>query len=141
MDNFIYEKALALVNRSSTGILGTVEKEGMPQQKAMLKTESKGLKEFWFCSNTSSKRVQQIKDNPRASLYFYDEKNFEGLMLIGIAEISQDDDKRKKFWHEEMRMYYPLGYNDPDFVLAKFTAFKGNYYYGLKNYDFDIDEP
>ncbi len=141
MDNLIYEKALALVDRSFTGILGTVEKEGLPQQKAMIKTEAKGIKEFWFCSNTSSKRVRQIMDNPRASLYFYDEKTFEGLMLTGLAEVSYDDDKRKSFWHEEMKMYYPLGYHDPDFALVKFTALKGNYYHGLKNYDFDIQEP
>jgi general stress protein 26 len=118
--------------------LGTVEKSGMPQQKAMIKTEAKGLKEFWFCSNTSSKRVHQIKDNPNASLYFYDEKTFEGLMLTGIAEVSFDNEKRKGFWSEEMRMYYPQGCYDPDFALVKFTAHKGNYYHGLKNFDFEL---
>ncbi len=140
MNSLIYEKSLALVERSFTGILGTVGENGIPQQKAMIKTEAQGLKEFWFCSNTSSKRVQQIKENPSASLYFYDEKTFEGLMLSGFAEISYDDEKRKSFWHEEMKLYYPLGCYDPDFALVKFTAHKGNYYQGLKNYDFDITE-
>ncbi|NLM09538.1 MAG: pyridoxamine 5'-phosphate oxidase family protein [Clostridiaceae bacterium] len=79
-----------------------------------------------------------IKKNPNASLYFYDEKTFEGLMLTGKAEVSYDNEKRKEFWNDEMLKYYPLGYNDPDFALIKFTASKGNHYQGLKNTDFNI---
>jgi general stress protein 26 len=136
--NEMIEKSTALVNRSFTGILGTVDENGIPQLKAMIKTEAKDLKEFWFCSNTSSRRVAQIQKNPNASLYFYDEKTFEGLMLIGKAEVSYDDGKRREFWSDGMEMYYPLGCTDPDFALIKFTAVKANYYHGLKNSDFDI---
>lgn len=134
----IVEKASALVNRSFTGVLGTVDESGNPQLKAIIKTEANSLKEFWFCTNTSSKRAVQIQKNPNASLYFYDEKTFEGLMLAGKAEISYDNEKRKEFWNDNMKIYYHLGCTDPDFALIKFTAFNGNYYHGLKNTDFDI---
>ena len=132
------EKALALAERSFTGVLGTVNENGIPQLKAMIKTEAIGLKEFWFCSNTSAKRTSQIQKNPNASLYFYDEKTFEGLMLTGTAEVSYDDDKRKGFWQDSMKIYYPLGYSDPDYVLIKFIALNGNFYHKLKNVDFEI---
>ena len=71
----LVEKSLELVNRSFTGVLGTIDKNGLPQAKAMIKTQAIGLKEFWFCSNTSSKRTEQIQNNPNACLYFHDEKN------------------------------------------------------------------
>lgn len=138
MDSKIMEKSIALIERSFTGVLGTVDENGVPQLKAMIKTAANGLKEFWFCSNTSSKRVAQIQKNPNASLYFYDEKTFEGLMLNGKAEVSYDDGKRKEFWNDGMKKYYPLGYTDPDFALIRFVASKANYYHGLKNIDFDI---
>lgn len=138
MSSEVIEKSSTLVGRSFTGVLGTVDESGNPQLKAMIKTAANGLKEFWFCSNTSSKRVVQIEKNPNASLYFYDEKTFEGLMLTGKAEVSYDDIKRKEFWNDGMKKYYPLGYTDPDFALIRFTASKGNYYHGLKNIDFDI---
>lgn len=138
MDSEIIEKSSALVSRSFTGVLGTVDENGIPQLKAMIKTAAGRLKEFWFCSNTSSKRVAQIQKNPNASLYFFDEKTFEGLMLTGKAEVTYDDAKRKEFWNDGMKIYYPLGCTDPDFALIKFTASKGNYYHGLKNMDFDI---
>lgn len=135
----IKEKSRELVSRSFTGILGTVDEKGIPQLKAMIKTVANGLKEIWFCSNTSSKRVKQIQTNPNASLYFYDEKTFEGLLLAGRAEVSYDDTKRREFWNDEMKIYYPLGCTDPDFALIRFTANKGNYYHGLKNTDFIIE--
>jgi general stress protein 26 len=138
MNNEVIEKLSALMERSFTGVLGTADENGIPQLKAMIKTATSGLKEFWFCSNTSSKRVVQIQKNPNASLYFFDEKTFEGLMLTGKAEVSYDDEKRKEFWNDGMKMYYPLGYTDPDFALIKFTASKGNYYHGLVNTDFNI---
>lgn len=138
MNSEIIEKSSALVNRSFTGVLGTVGENGIPQLKAMIKTAAIGLKEFWFCSNTSSKRVAQIRKNPDACLYFYDDKTFEGLMLTGKEEVSYDDAKRKEFWDDKMKIYYPLGCTDPDFALIKFTACKGNYYHRLKNTDFSI---
>jgi general stress protein 26 len=138
MSSEIIEKSSALVERSFIGILGIVDEYGMPQLKAMIKAAATGLKEFWFCSNTSSKKVAQIQKNPKAGLYFYDEKTFEGLMITGEAEISYDDAKRKQFWNDGMKIYYPLGCTDPDYVLIKFTASRGNYYHGLKNKDFDI---
>lgn len=139
MSNEIKEKSSALVNRSFTGVLGTVDSNGIPQLKAMIKTAADGIKEFWFCSNTSSKRVKQIPANPNASLYFYDEKTFEGLMLTGKAEVVYDDVKRKGFWSDGMERYYPLGCTDPDYALIKFTAHTGNYYHGLVNTDFEIE--
>ena len=37
-------------------------------------------------------------------------------------------------------MYYPEGVDDPDYCVLKFTAEKGNYYHGLKNTDFIIED-
>lgn len=138
MNAEILERAAALADRSFTGVLGTVDENGVPQLKAMIKTSALGLKEFWFCSNTSAKRTRQIQDNPKASLYFYDEKTFEGLMLTGLAEVSYDNARRREFWDDGMLKYYPLGCTDPDFALIKFTASAGNYYHRLRNTDFPV---
>ena len=137
----IHEKVLKVINNCKNndipiGFLGNKDEQGNPQIKAMILTENEGLKTFWFCSNTSSKRVSQIQNDGNTCLYFYN--NFEGVMLRGFAEVSYDDDKRKSFWHDNMLVYYPNGYTDPDFALIKFTASSANYYCNLKNEDFEI---
>lgn len=138
------EKALALIERSPIATFVNIGGEGAPQVKAMFKTKNDGLKTFWFCSNTSSKRVQQLKRDGNASLYFYEFNEMatdgvcKGLMLSGKAEITYDDALRKSFWQEGMEMYYPQGPLDPDFAVIVFMAEHGNFYANLINEDFDI---
>lgn len=132
----VQEKALALIDRCQIGSFGNKDEQGNPQIKAMIKTKNEGLKTFWFCSNTSSKRAHQIKNDGNACLYFFE--GFEGAMLRGRAELSYDDEMRKSFWMDSMYRYYPQGPLDPDFVLIKFTADSGNYYKSLHNEDFAI---
>jgi len=110
-------------------MLGNNDSQGNPQIKAMLKTKNETLNVFWFCSNTSSKRASQIKNDGNYCLYFFE--GGEGVMLRGRAELSYDDNIRESFWEDGMERYYPLGYRDPDFVLIKFTATSGNYYKSL----------
>jgi len=131
------EKALEIINRCKIGMLGNIDENGNPQIKAMIKTKNEGLSIFWFCTNTSSKRVAQIKKDGNACVYFYEDHN--GVMLSGTAEVSYDDDIRKSFWEDFMYRYYPLGALDPDFALIKFTAKYGNLYDGLPTKDFEVD--
>ena len=132
----VHDKALALINRCGIGMLGNNDEQGNPQIKAMMKTKNEDLNVFWFCSNTSSKRVSQIKKDGNTCLYFYE--GFEGVMLRGTAEVSYDDEIRKSLWQDNMTVYYPLGPLDPDFALIKFSAKSENYYNNLRNEDFDI---
>jgi len=130
------EKALHMIDSCEIAMFGNKDEQGNPQIKAMIKAANDGLNVFWFCSNTSSRRVSQMKKDSNACLYFYD--NFEGVMLSGHAEVSYDDDVRKSFWEDDMLIYYPKGYTDPDFALIKFTAKTGNYYKDLQNENFDV---
>lgn len=131
-------KGLELINRSTFAMLGSNGNEGYPNIKAMFKMENEGLNEIWFSTNTSSKRVAQLHENPKACVYFADFEKFEGLMLIGKIEVLQDEESRKRLWREGNEMYYPLGVNDPDYSVLQFTAEKGNYYRGLENVTFEL---
>lgn len=132
-------QGLRLVEKSKIAMLGTNGEGGFPNIKAMLKLQHEGLSEFWFSTNTSSKRVQQLKQDNRACIYFVDEKNFEGLMLVGIVEILQDIESKRMLWFKGCEIYYPLGVEDPDYSVLHFKAEQGNYYHGLNNITFDLD--
>ena len=56
----IKKLALELVDACAIGELCDVDEDGKPQIKAMFKTKNEGIKTFWFCTNTSSKRVQEL---------------------------------------------------------------------------------
>ena len=132
-------QGLELVNTSKICLVGTNSEEGFPNIKAMLNLRHDGLKHVWFSTNTSSKRVQQLKKDKRACVYYVDEKNFRGLMLVGNMEILQDIESKKMLWSEGAEVYYPLGVEDPDYSVLRFTAQWGNYYHGLQNFSFNIE--
>ena len=131
-------QGLKLMNASKICLLGTNSEDGFPNIKAMLNLKHDGLKHIWFSTNTSSKRVQQLRKDNRACVYYVDEKNFRGLMLIGTVDILQDIESRKMLWSEGAEVYYPLGVEDPDYSVLSFTAQRGNYYQNLNNITFDI---
>ena len=131
-------QGLELIEKSVICMLGTNGDGGFPNIKAMLNLKHEGLKKIWFSTNTSSKRVQQLKKDNRACVYFVDEADFKGLMLIGTIVVLQDMESKKMLWSEGAEVYYPLGVEDPDYSVLCFTSQRGNYYHQLENISFEI---
>lgn len=136
---YAIEKGIELIKNSKIALVGSIDNVGFPNIKAMMNLESEGLRKIWFSTNTSSQRVTYLKNNPKACVYYLDSEKFMGLMLVGTIEVSQDDELRKKLWADGCEVYYPLGINDPDYSVFSFTAERGNFYQGLKNIDFEIE--
>ncbi len=132
------EQGLALVNRSTIAMLGTTDAEGYPNIRALIKVENEDLKRIWFSTNTSSRKIPQLKNNPKACVYFVDFDKWMGLTLVGRVEILQDSESRQRLWHEGDEKYYPLGVNDPDFSVLRFTAQWGKYYHALTHTTFEL---
>lgn len=129
-----------LVEKSTQAFIAYVDGEGYPITKAMLKPRDRnGIKEFWFTTNTSSNKVKFFRENPKASIYFVDKRFFRGVSLIGIVEVLEDGESKRHIWQEGDTMYYPLGVDDPDYCVLKFTAIKGRYYSNFHSEDFIIE--
>ena len=124
---------MELVNESESIIMGSVDEQGYPTAKAMMKIVHEGLQTFYFSTYTSAIRTQQYRKNPKACLYlFRGAGKVSGLMLTGNMAVLTDEDTRKKFWQEDWKVYYPLGVTDPDYCILKFATKSGNYSCGDK---------
>ncbi len=131
-----------LIDKQGVAFISSVDAEGFPNLKAMLPPrEREGIKQFYFTTNTSSMRVGQYRENPKASIYFCDRRFFRGVMLLGTMEVLEDADSKEMIWRQGDTMYYPLGVTDPDYCVLKFTATKGRYYSSFHSEDFDIEQP
>ena len=128
-----------LIDKQKTAFIASVDGDGFPNMKAMLSPRKRnGLSEFWFTTNTSSMRVAQYRDNPKASIYFYDRRFFRGVQLCGTMVVLEDPEIKEEIWEPGDNMYYPKGVTDPDYCVLKFTAHNGRYYSNFKSEDFDI---
>jgi Uncharacterized stress protein (general stress protein 26) len=129
-----------IIDKSSISMIGSIDGEGFPNMKAMLPPRKRnGIKEIYFTTNTSSMRVKQYLENPKASIYFFDKRFFRGVMLKGTMEVLTDSKSKTEIWQEGDEIYYSKGVTDPDYCVLKFTAQNGRYYSNFKSEDFLID--
>ena len=128
-----------LIDKQKNAFIASVDGDGFPNMKAMLSPRKRnGIQEFWFSTNTSSMRVAQYRENPKASVYFYDKRFFRGVMLKGTMEVLEDTAAKEEIWESGDTMYYPKGVTDPDYCVLKFTAHSGRYYSNFKSEYFEV---
>jgi len=136
------EKIKRFISKRKVAFITSVDKEGFPNIKCMLRPRKiEGLKTFYFSTNTSSMRVAQYRENPKASLYFYRKGliKYQGVMLKGTMEVLENDEIKKELWQVGDKMFYPKGVTDPDYCILKFTATSGRYYCDLETESFEIE--
>ena len=120
--------------------ISSVDGEGFPCTKAMLSPRVReGIKVFYFTTNTFSLRVAHYQANPKACIYFCDDKGFQGMMLRGTMEILTDEKTKKMIWRDGDTEYYPGGVTDPNYCVLKFTATDGRFYSDFYPRSFVID--
>lgn len=126
-----------IIDKQSICYISSVDEEGFPNTKAMLKPRKRdGIKHIYFSTNTSSMRVTQFRENPKACVYFCDKRFFRGVMLTGVIEVLEDSAHKEMLWEDGDTIYYPLGVTDLDYCVLKFTSIKGRYYSNFKSEDF-----
>ncbi len=61
----------------------------------------------WFGTNAKSRKVSQIKKNPKVTLYYLD-KDASGYVVIhGKAQLVNDEKEKEKRWKAEWEAFYP----------------------------------
>lgn len=129
-----------LIDHQTVAFIASVDSDGYPNMKAMLAPRKReGIKVFYFTTNTSSQRVSQYRQNPKASIYFYSKRfGYQGVMLKGTMEVLEDAESKQMIWQTGDTIYYPEGVTDPDYCVLKFTATAGRYYTNFSSESFQI---
>ncbi|MBO4386276.1 MAG: pyridoxamine 5'-phosphate oxidase family protein [Treponema sp.] len=135
------KKLERFVARQKVAFICSVDGEGFPNVKAMLRPRKvDSFKDFYFSTNTSSMRVKQYLENPKASIYFYHKGliRYEGVMLKGTMEVLTDQKSKDMIWRRGDSLFYKGGVTDPDYCVLKFSASSGRYYCDLKTESFSL---
>ena len=106
------------IDKQKVSFICSVDDAGFPNIKAMLRPRKRnGLKEFYFSTNTSSMRVKQFQNNPKASIYFYHKGliKYVGIMLVGNMEVLTDQETKNSIWKKGDTIFYKEGVTDPDY--------------------------
>lgn len=142
MDDTIKSQIHQLRQEAQVAYVASVNEEGFPQIKGMLVVEHDSIKTHYFSTNTSSRRVKQFLNNPKASVYYVDDTKdkYKGALFTGTMEVCTDHETKAMLWREGFELYYPKGIDDEDYCVYKFTAETVNYYHGLSNTTLSVDD-
>lgn len=131
------------IAKQPVAFIASVDEDGFPNLKAMLPPRKIEGPDFYFTTNTSSRRVAQYRSNDKASIYFYHKGRlrYEGVMLVGTMQVLEDPAIKEEIWRPGDTMFYSKGITDPDYCVLKFTAQRGRHYCNFKHQDFDLSRP
>lgn len=88
-------------------------------------------------TNTSSRKVSQMREDDRVCLYYSDNEGYEGCMVRGRVREVTDPAIIAAVWTDDWNMYYHGGRDGGDFTLMAFVPVLVRYYHGLKVTAFD----
>jgi general stress protein 26 len=126
--------AREIISQTTYCGLVTVDSNGQPQVRTMNPFPVKDDLVIWFATSRSSRKVGELKANPKVAVYFADHSTAKGYVNIsGKAEVIDD----KELLQKMKREYWEGIPNWQDiFVLIKIVPEKMeviNYKHGLNN--------
>jgi Uncharacterized stress protein (general stress protein 26) len=131
------EDVTSIIEKSNGVVLTTINEKGFPESRALFNLAYK--KQFpklagralelegdritlYLSTNTSSRKVSQVRENQKTSLYFCLPDKITGAGLCGYMTEITDPAFKESFWQRGWEIYYHEGPADPDFALLKFVS-------------------
>ena len=109
--------AKEIMQSAKTCALVTIDDKGRPRVRTMDPFTPEDSLIIWFGTNSSSRKVKQIQENPNVTLYYEDVDKKGYVMIHGIASIVNDVAEKEKHWKPKWKDFYPNYPND--YLLIK----------------------
>ena len=140
MNTNLMQKAEELLSRCSVCTVASVSEEGYPRICVLMPLQTKGIKEFWFSTDTSSTKVKHFINKDKAGVTFY--HGGDSVTIIGNMEIVLDKSLKDRLydkWSNFLdRHFVNGGKNDPNYCLVHFIAKETTIYIGGEFQTFEI---
>ena len=94
----------------------------------------------YLSTNTSSKKVEQLRLDPHAALHYGVPRSFLSVMLWGKVELTQDEKIRRALWQEGWEMYFPQGPLDPDYTALVLRPSRLRGWLGKQAFDTHMEQ-
>jgi general stress protein 26 len=118
-NNKLISAAREIMTAAGICALITIDEEGNPRVRAMDPFVPESDFTVWFGTNAKSRKVNQIKNNPRATLYYLDSDASGYVTIHGTAQIVDEPKEKEKRWKDEWKTFYPN--NREGYLLIKVT--------------------
>lgn len=101
------DAAREIIRNARTCALITLDKEGGPRARTMDPFSPDADFNVWFGTNSKSRKVDQIKNDSRVTIYYFDHKTEGYVLIYGTAELIKDSAEKENHWKKEWEDFYP----------------------------------
>jgi len=99
--------------------LVTIGRDGHPQARIVDPLAPELDMTVWIATNPVTRKVEEIRANPRVTLIYFDPSGPAYVTLLATAELVTDFAERARHWKEEWAAFYKNGHRGDDFVLIR----------------------
>lgn len=113
------EKILQFAGTYAYSNLITIDASGFPKGRMMENIPVAKDMVFWFATGAQSKKVQEIKNNSKVSVFMYRPSDHSSISVQGNAQIVTNNATRNDKWKKKWTAYWKQGPIDPAYTLIK----------------------
>lgn len=99
----------------------TVDDSGQPRARLMDAFDPDEKMTVWFGTNPATRKVGQIRKNPRVTVAYYDAAGPNTVTLAGKARVVDDVARKRKHWRTGWETFFPGGPEGKNYTLVEFT--------------------
>jgi general stress protein 26 len=97
----------------------TVDDNGQPQARIVDPLAPDASFIIWIATNPLTRKVDQIRRNPRVTLSCFDSASASYVTVLGRAELVADAAEKQRHWKPDWSAIYPNGARGHDVVLIR----------------------
>ena len=111
----VLKAAREIIKNDPNAALITVDAQGRPRARTVATLPPQQDMTIWIATRPGTRKVRQIRANPRVTLYFSEDEKSSYLSIMGRASLHDDLATKERHKHPEAAMKefwpdYPSGY-------------------------------
>lgn len=122
------KKVVDLIEDVGFCMLATHAPDGGMHARPMVARQGDADGELWFFTGADSRKVGEIRREPKILLTYAEPKDQDYVALNGTAEVVRDTAKVRELWREPLRTWFPKGPDDPEIALLRVTLQNAEYW-------------
>jgi len=111
-----------IMDKSVFCALITIGEDGQPQARAVQPFAPDAGMVVWIGTNPGTRKIAQIKKDPRVTLYYYADMAY--VTLLGKAELVNDPAEKQKHWNDAWAGMYKDQFRGDDYALIRVTPIR-----------------
>jgi general stress protein 26 len=117
----IVAAARDIIQKARYCSLITIAADGNAQARIVDPLEPDADFTMWIATNPLTRKVGEIKRNPRATVLCFDAVTSGYVTIVGRAGLITDATEKQKHWKPDWASIYPKGPSHGDFMLIRLT--------------------